>query len=202
MKKGIIILGILLALTLVISILYFNKDKKTNPAILSSISQITDDDIVIGDYNASTSMIMYYDYNCKYCKKFFTDLYPDLYKNYIQTGKVKLVLRLICKANDRLATEAYQTVVCINKFGNFEKLHKLLLHKSEIIYSEYFQELKDEYIATNSNVGECIINSENQAIIRNIHQFQTLETKGTPTFIIGKDIVVGLKDMEYFKQQF
>lgn len=52
-----------------------------------------DNDPVLGDKNAPITVIEFSDYECPFCKRAFTDLLPDLKKNYIDTGKVKLVYR-------------------------------------------------------------------------------------------------------------
>ena len=53
----------------------------------------TDDDPVLGDPKAPLTLIEFSDYECPFCKKSFTDLLPILKKEYIDTGKVKLVFR-------------------------------------------------------------------------------------------------------------
>lgn len=156
-------------------------------------------DIIFGEYDAPKNLILYFDYNCGYCKKFFKEVYPELEKSYIRSGQVKLTLRLICSGNDENALRASQTAICINKFGDFEKLHSLLLHKSEIVYSSQFQGLIEDYILASEEVGNCILNSDNQDVIRNIFQFQLLKTKGTPTFVLDNEAVAGLRDYNFWK---
>nr|WP_319399845.1 thioredoxin domain-containing protein [uncultured Carboxylicivirga sp.] len=196
-NKNITITVVILCIAIIASLLFFkNRQQKIyNNEFISKISNINDDDIVLGNREAKNTVIMFFDYNCRYCRKFMNTVYPDFKKTYLDTGNTKLVLRLTCSPNDSIAIQAYQTVVCINKFGNFEKLHRLLLHKNEIIYSEYFQELKDEYIAVNEFVANCLFNSNNSTIKTNIKQFKELKTKGTPTFIINKKILVGYQDI-------
>ena len=163
---------------------------------LTELSKIGENDIILGDYNATNSIILFYNYNCKFCVKFFNEVYPELNKEYINKGKLNIILKLVCNPTDKAALKAYQTVVCINKFGNFQKLHKLLLYKGEIIYTNNFKELEEEYINTNNFVGECMMNSNGNDIKKNISQFQKVNTRGTPTFIIGKQILKGYKSFE------
>lgn len=177
-------------------VLQDNKSEISND-VLQNISN--ENDIVIGDYNVKKSVILFYDYNCIYCKKFFKEIYPIFKKEYINNHKAKLILKPICKVTDKQALNAYQTLICINKYGDFQKLHKLLLHKSKIIYTDYFRQLIDDYIFTNDFVAECILNTKQFDIKKNISQFQKLNTKGTPTFIIGNKIIKGYKNYKAFK---
>src|SRR3989344_3059046 len=52
-----------------------------------------DDDPVLGDENAPITMIEFVDYECPFCKRFADETLPQIIKNYIDTGKVKLGMR-------------------------------------------------------------------------------------------------------------
>jgi len=169
--------------------------------VIDEISMGLEGDIIMGEPDAPGNVILFFDYNCRYCKKFFNEVYPQLERDYIKRGKLKLTLRLICSGNDENALLANQTAICINKFGNFGKLHDLLMHRYDVIYSSQFNQLIESYIGANEFLGECILNSNHNDVIRNIYQFQLLKQKGTPTFVIGDEVVVGYRDYEYFKNK-
>lgn len=46
-----------------------------------------------GDQNAPIHVIEYASYTCPHCAEFHKDVYPQLKKNYIDTGKVKFTMR-------------------------------------------------------------------------------------------------------------
>ncbi len=50
-------------------------------------------DIVIGDENAPLTMYEYASLTCPHCASFHNDVLPELKKAYVDTGKVKLVVR-------------------------------------------------------------------------------------------------------------
>ena len=52
-----------------------------------------DDDPVLGSPNAKVLMIEFGDYQCPSCRMFWKDVEPRIKKEYIDTGKVKLVFR-------------------------------------------------------------------------------------------------------------
>src|SRR5580765_1746523 len=52
-----------------------------------------DDDPVIGSPNAKVTIIEFGDYQCPSCRMFWKEVEPRLKKDYIDTGKAKLVFR-------------------------------------------------------------------------------------------------------------
>src|SRR3990167_2608651 len=64
------------------------------PAEDTSPKQVSvDDDPVLGDKNAPITLIEFSDYECPFCKRHFDQTLPQLRKDYIDTGKVKMVFR-------------------------------------------------------------------------------------------------------------
>lgn len=162
---------------------------------MANVTELKFSDILLGDSNAGKTVILYFDYNCGFCKKFFNDVYPQFKTHYIKTGKVNLVLRLVCGLTDKMALRANQTAICINNHGHFDKLHRLLLHESKVMYTDAFNQLIEGYLEANESLGECILDENYSYVVQNIYQFQELESKGTPTFVINNKVYAG--SMEY-----
>lgn len=59
----------------------------------SPLAKAQDGDMVMGDTNAPITMIEYSSLSCPHCAKFHKDVLPELKTDYIDTGKVKLVVR-------------------------------------------------------------------------------------------------------------
>jgi len=54
---------------------------------------VTEDAPVLGDPDAPVTIVEFSDFQCPYCRSFWLSTYPQLKKEYIDTGKVKLVYR-------------------------------------------------------------------------------------------------------------
>ena len=63
------------------------------PSQPSQVKASADDDPVLGDKNAVVEMIEFSDYQCPFCRKFWTETLPSIKSEYIDTGKVKFVYR-------------------------------------------------------------------------------------------------------------
>ncbi len=58
-----------------------------------SALDITDKDFVIGNENAPITIIEYASMSCSHCANFHTNTLPNIKKEYIDTGKVRMVFR-------------------------------------------------------------------------------------------------------------
>ncbi len=64
------------------------------PAAPSNLKPATpDDDFVQGKADAPVTIIEFSDYQCPFCRRFVKQTLPELKKNYVDTGKVKIVHR-------------------------------------------------------------------------------------------------------------
>lgn len=190
--------AILLALIIIRLAEYFNKSE--NPALAERLEQ-RPLDIVFGSDTAKHTIFMYSSYSCSYCNLFFTDGYPLLKEEFIDTGLVKLIMRLTVKTNNIDLLNSLKTAICIHKHGNFEPLHKLLLSNHKVVYSNEFRLMVDEFIDKDIFVAECILGDESEQYLKqNLEDFEAFGMKGTPTFIIGSKIYSGYKDYSEFKK--
>ena len=48
---------------------------------------------ILGDPNAPITLIEFGDYQCHYCNVFFQTIEDDIIKNYVKTGKVKMIFK-------------------------------------------------------------------------------------------------------------
>src|SRR3989304_1908007 len=62
----------------------------TQPSVVKAS---LDDDAVLGDKNAPVTIIEFSDYQCPFCRKFWTETLPSIKSQYVDTGKVKIVFR-------------------------------------------------------------------------------------------------------------
>lgn len=86
-----------------------------------------DDDPVIGNKDAPVTIIDFSDFECPFCKRHFTDTYPQLKKEYIDTGKVKVVYRdmIAVPSHDPASTTEAIAANCAREQGGDEAYVKM-----------------------------------------------------------------------------
>lgn len=174
---------------------FFQKNKRTEIEIYER-----DLDIKYGSDTADLIIFLYSSYNCSFCRKFFTKVYPELKTEYIDKGKVKLVVKLLDFSNNESVENSLKIAVCINKYGNFEKLNELLIAEPKVIYTDEFASIIAEFVEKDEFIAECMLGGESKNyILNNKLEFKNSNFTGTPTFVINNKIYKGFIKYSDFK---
>lgn len=74
--------------------------------------------LLFGDKEAATTIVMFTDIECPFCQRFHQMTYPDLKKDFIDTKKVRFVIRHFPLSFHRDALNAAKAVVCARSQGD------------------------------------------------------------------------------------
>jgi len=158
-------------------------------------------DIVYGSDSADLNIFLFSSYNCSFCRKFYISVLPELEKDYLKTGKVKLIIKHVALSNNESVINSLQIAACINKYGNFEKLNELLLVEPKVVYTDKFEDVINELTEKDEFVAECMYSGESEIYIsQNMIDFKRLNLTGTPSFVINNKIYKGFLDYAKFKK--
>ncbi|MCJ9429402.1 DsbA family protein [Kordiimonas marina] len=146
-------------------------------------------DVVYGDANAPVEIIEYASITCPHCAQFYRDEFPELKKEFIDTGKVKFIFRNFLL--NRLDLAASTVARC----GDMDTTKKLM----QILYERQAQwegskTPEDELAAIARRVGisrtefdRCL---ENTKMHEHLTKMSTIaqkqyQVKGTPTLFVN-----------------
>lgn len=85
-----------------------------------------DDDAVLGESDAPITLIEFTDYQCPFCGRHFEQTYGQIKSEYIDTGKVKLVLRDFPLSFHPHAQKSAEATECAEDQGKFWEMHDKL----------------------------------------------------------------------------
>ncbi len=153
-----------------------------------------DDDPVLGDKNAKVTLIDFSDYECPFCKRHFTDTYPQLKKDYIDTGKVKMVFRDLPLSFHQNAPKEAEAAECARKQGGdsaYYKYHDQIFTKTTSngtgLALDQLPIIAKELGLNVNQFQSCLDSGEFKAEIdKDITDAGKVGASGTPTFFIGK----------------
>ena len=161
--------------------------------IFSTVNLIAENEvkrIYEGKEDSKITILLYESLTCSHCAKFHSDIYPNLKKNFIDKGYVKLEYRNF--PLDLAAFNAAKAAHC--KSGNgVEIIHFLYKNQSEWVKGNTIEDLNTnlEKILKNKNFGinynQCINdkNIEDFVLEDRIEGVKKYNVSATPTLIIN-----------------
>lgn len=150
----------------------------------------------IGNIDSKLIIIEFVDYNCGYCKKTLSTI-SKLMKNFdniqivfidypILSETSEIAARASLAANEQNAYFEYHSILLNNKKSINENILYKIAKELSLDIEKFKKDISSEKIKNN--------------IIKNIKFANSLKIKGTPTFIIGKQILPGAYDYEKLKK--
>ena len=148
--------------------------------------------IVSGDEKAKITIIAYESLTCSHCASFHKDVYPQLKKEYIDTGLVKIEFRHF--PLDVAAFNASKISQC-NQNESLRILESLYLNQQSWIKGSTVEEVNDnlkKFLKSegfNLDFEKCINNKEIEDFVLNdrIEGTKNFKVNATPTIIINNE---------------
>ena len=163
-----------------------------------------DDDAFLGNENAPVIIIEFSDYECPFCARFYINTLPSLKKEYIDTGKVKLVYRdfpLGFHQNAQKAAEASEVARELGGDDAFWEMHDKIFENQQAISEQDLVKYAKEIGLNENKFKEILTSGKYRNEVQNdFKEGQEAGVQGTPTFFINGKILVGAQPFEAFKQ--
>src|SRR3989344_683479 len=93
LPASILVAGLLVAGAVIYSTGSGTLNGPANIVDVVSNSDLSDDDVVLGNPDAKAAIVEFGDYQCPFCGRFLSEVEPKIRDEYIKTGKVKMVYR-------------------------------------------------------------------------------------------------------------
>ena len=148
--------------------------------------------IVSGNKNAKVTIIAYESLTCSHCADFHKDIYPQLKKEYLDTGLVKIEFRHF--PLDMAAFNASKIAQCKND-QNLKILEKLYLNQKMWLKGNTIEQININLKTLIKNEGfevdfeKCINDKEIEDYVLNdrIEGTKNFKVNSTPTIIINNE---------------
>lgn len=175
----------------------------TNPTPSPSAVKVSvDDDAVLGSEDAPVTIIEFSDYQCPYCGRFWSDTLPQIEKQYIDTGKVKLVYRdFPLTSIHPMAQKAAEAVECVGEQGGDEayfKMHDKIFGNQAQLSVDNLKKWAKEL---GYDINDCLDSGEmTSEISKDLSDGSSAGVRGTPAFFINGQLVSGAQPFSVFEQ--
>ncbi len=165
---------------------------------------------MLGSKEASLTIVEFTDYQCPFCQRFHTTAFPELKKNYIDTGKVRFYSRDLPLDFHPNAMRAAEAARCANEQGQFWKLRDVMgANPNKLDMDSLVADATD--LKMDVKAFRACVESEKykNAVQTDVMEAMKIGANGTPTFVIGKstpggvdgELVVGAQPYPMFDQK-
>lgn len=141
----------------------------------------------IGRADAPITLVEFGDYQCPFCKKFHTDAYVELKKNYIDTGKVRFVSRDLPLDFHPFALKAAEAARCAGDQGKYWELRDALYANAAPPNDDAINKAVESLALDAKGFQSCLDSNKYKADVqKDASDAANLQISGTPTFILAK----------------
>jgi protein-disulfide isomerase len=220
MQKYLTPLAVLLGAGLIaVALIWGGGVRGTNPndpnaaAPEVDINEISTDSPTVGDPNAPTTVAVFYDYQCPFCKQFEQTVIPEL-QEYVDAGKTKIVYKdfqflgedsLTAAVFGRAVYEAYP-----DRFHEWFIAMSNAQDDQEVGHDEGFGDQASIEALTAGIAGidvsrvTALINEKRAtyetAIEADYNEGTALGINGTPSVVVGKKLLSGRSPAQFLSE--
>jgi len=138
-----------------------------------------------GRADAPITIIEFTDYQCPYCRSFQEEAWPRLRRKYVDSGKVRFIVRDLPLEFHSDARPAAEVAHCAAEQGKFWPMHEALL-RTQLNDTDVFGLAREMGLAV-PRLRTCSTGDRYEdAIARNAAEAASLGIRATPTFVIGR----------------
>ncbi len=163
-----------------------------------------DDDAVIGDEDAPVTIIEFSDYECPFCQRHYQQTYGQIKKDYIDTGKVKYVLRDFPLSFHPQAQKAAEAAECAGEIGGDEayfKMHDKLFGEGVASGVTGFKSYAKAIGLDSEKFDDCLDSGKMASeVSKDMTEGGAVGVQGTPAFFINGKMISGAQPYANFKQ--
>jgi protein-disulfide isomerase len=169
-----------------------------------------DDEVILGDPKATVTVFIFSDYQCPYCGKFYKEAEALIRKNYVDTGKVKMVYKDVAFLGPE-STAASQAANCAKDQGKFWQYHDALFdaeikdgqENSGNLNRDLFKKIASGLSMNVNDFLSCFDSQKYAAAVeKDTQEANSLLQNGvsTPTIFINDKMIQGAYPYSTFSQ--
>ena len=178
-----------------------------NPVAGEKVDVSADDDAVVGNEKAKVTVIEFSDFQCPFCRSFWSGAFQQIKKEYIDTGKVKFVYRDFPLSFHPAAISAAQATECAKDQGKFWEMHDKIFSEQEKKGQGTIQFGVSDIKNWASQIGldstkfnQCLDSGKYKLKVeKDLADGSSYGVSGTPTLFVNGNPVVGAQPFSVFK---
>lgn len=148
---------------------------------------VLNDQNVLGSKKAKIAIVEFSDYECPFCARHASNVFPKIKKEFIDTGKLRYSIRDFPLAFHSNAKQASVAARCAGKQNKYWAMHKKLSHAKGRLSTDYYNQFADELKLNKPKFESCMKDKEVfKQVESDVRYGERVGVNGTPRFFLGK----------------
>lgn len=156
-----------------------------------------------GKSNAPITIVEYSDYQCPFCERFFSETLPSIEKEYIDTGKAKIVFKDFPLSFHQFAQKAAEAAHCAREQkgdDGYWAMHDKIFSNQKSLSLENLNVWARELNLNGVAFTDCLGSGKMAGIVqKGFKEGQEDGVQGTPAFFINGKLLSGAQPFSAFK---
>lgn len=165
----------------------------------SLLSVSEDNDAFKGDQDAPVVIVEFSDFECPFCAAFYKNTMWQIEKDYINTGKVKLVYRDYPLPFHPKAQKSAEAAECAFEQNRFWEMHNMIFENQNAIDVSDLKQYAVQLGLDSASFNSCLDSGRYADEVQKDFQYgDSIGVTGTPTFFINGEKLVGAQPYSVF----
>jgi protein-disulfide isomerase len=182
------------------------QEEQPTKAKVSDLSGVS----MLGNQNAPITIVEYTDYQCPFCQRFHSAAFPEIKRNFIDTGKVRFYSKDLPLDFHSNAMRAAQAARCASEQGKFWELRDAMGMNPDKLDIDHIAGFAENLKLDTKALRGCIDSGKYKDKVQtDVLEAMKLGASGTPTFIVGKsvgngvdgELVIGAMPYPFFEEK-
>ena len=140
----------------------------------------------LGAADATVTLVEFSDYQCPFCRRHKEQVMPALVKNFVDTGKLKYVMREFPLAMHANAKGAAQAALCAGDQGQYWQMHDKMFDNQRQLAVENLKAFGAELGLDSAVFDACLDEGKYaQQVSDDLTAGGRMGVTGTPAFVMG-----------------
>jgi protein-disulfide isomerase len=136
---------------------------------------------------AKVAVVEFTDFECPFCARHHHEVFPELKKAFIDTGRIRYYVRNYPLSFHASARPAAIAAFCAGKAGKFWEMHEELFSKAGALRADSYREAASAVGINPKRFSECVEDpASSQRLDAEVQYANGLGVSGTPKFFIGR----------------
>ena len=172
---------------------------KPQPAARVSVS--TENDAIKGQTNAPVTILEFSDYQCPFSARFYSQVLPEIEKNYVKTGKARFVYRDYPLPFHQNAQKAAEASECAAEQGKFWEYHDTLFENQKDLETASLKKYAKNLGLDTAKFDSCLDSGKMASEVKkDTEDAAKYGVSGTPCFFVNGWRVSGAMPYNSFEE--